>query len=452
MNISLEKIALATDGTLIGDVCEITSITTDSRDVRSGGLFVALSGERFDGNDFATAYLEAGGQAAVVSREIDVPKGKSAVLVKDTKLALLKIAKYYRSTFPIPVVGITGSVGKTSTKEMVASVLDTQYNVLKTDKNFNNEIGAPLTIFRLNGEHTVAVCEMGMNNFGEISRISDAVMPNIAIITNIGTAHIGNLGSQENILKAKLEVCENLADDGCLILNGDDKLLWGIKDTNPCKKIYYGIENKEADVVAENIVLNTEYSTFSYKGMEFTVPIAGVHHIYNALSAISAGEILGISPDKMTEGVKKITLPEMRQKTTQIGENIIIEDCYNASCDSCKASLKVLSGYKEKGRTVAVLGDMLEQGNFAEKLHREVGAYVSECKIDMLVTVGELSRYTADEARKNGTLTESFSNTEDASKFLIDALEKTDIVLFKASRGMKLERASETLLEHLKNK
>ena len=255
--ITIREILTATGGKLISgnEDTIINDITTDSRKAEPGVLFVALKGDNFDGNDFADEFLK-GGEAVVVEKDLTPISGKGIIRVDDTKKALRDIAKYYRGKFNIPVIGVTGSVGKTSTKDMLASVLSQKYSTLKTQGNFNNEIGLPLTVFNLTKENEVAVIEMGMNNFGEISRLTNIAQPSIAVITNIGTAHIGNLGSQQNILKAKLEILEKLIPNGIVVLNGDDKILYSLKGKLPHTVIYYGIDNLKADIEARNLEID----------------------------------------------------------------------------------------------------------------------------------------------------------------------------------------------------
>ncbi len=454
--ITIRKILTATGGKLISGNEEtiISSITTDSRKAEEGVLFVALKGDNFDGNDFAEGFLQ-GGEAVVVEKNISPVNGKSIIKVDDTKKALRDIAKYYRSKFNIPVVGVTGSVGKTSTKDMLASVLSQKFNTLKTQGNFNNEIGLPLTVFNLTKDNEIAVLEMGMNNFGEISRLTNIAQPSIAVITNIGTAHIGNLGSQQNILKAKLEILEKLTPNGIVVLNGDDKILYSLKGKLPHTVIYYGIDNLKADIVATNIILGADKSKFKVKingkTYSFEVNVIGQHHIYNALASIIVGLQQKVEIEKIIKGVAEFSSGSMRQSIVKLEGITLIEDCYNASSASMEAALKVLSQIGGANRTIAVLGDILEQGDYSEKAHRQVGTAVAEFEINKLITVGTDSKYIADEAKKRGiTDILSFDNNALATEYLISEVKKDDTVLFKASRGMKLEEISDKLKEMFK--
>lgn len=453
--ISAQAVADFLGVSLVGENRYISKITTDSRDVSPDSLFIGIKGERFDGNDFAEGFLNNGGGSVISEKKFDVSSG-SAIFVKDTKKAILDVAKYYRNLLKIDVVAVTGSVGKTSTKDMLLSVLKEGFSTSATKGNFNNEIGVPLTVFDLSGEYEKAVIEMGMNNFGEIARLSDVAKPKISVITNIGTAHIGNLGSRENILKAKLEILNGMEKDGICVINADDDLLFSHKDEIFCRTITFGTENKYADYFAYNIKSDEKGSSFCVKifGNEekFTLNVPGTHHIKNALSAIACGLCFGMDLCGIKEGVSNFLPTGMRQRQIDAGGVLIIEDCYNASTTSVKSSLETLKKVAKK-RSVAVLGDMLEQGDFAEENHRQVGKFVSEFGIDTLVTVGNDARFIADMAKKTGTENVfSFSENSDASKFLEGYLKKTDTVLLKASRGMKFEEISSDLQKKLKGR
>jgi len=451
--ISVEKIALAIGGELIGNNTYIDFATTDSREAKNGAMFIGIKGDRVDGNDFATDFLKNGGSCAVVEKTVEVPDGKCVILVEDTKKAIRDIAEFYRTTLDIDVIAVTGSVGKTSTKDMLYSVISKGFSAFATKGNFNNEIGVPLTVFQLDGTYKKAVVEMGMSNIGEISRLTKIAKPQVAVITNIGTAHIGNLGSRENILKAKLEVLECL--DGIAVLNGDDEFLWGAKDDISHKTIYYAIDNTEADFVAYDVVCNDKGSTFKLKidGSEygFSIPVVGKHHVYNAMAAIICGLHFGMNINDIVMGVSTYETSGMRQREIEIGGIKLIEDCYNASSDSMLSSLNVLKSVSAGKRSIAVLGDMLEQGDFAEENHRLVGRYVAQTGTDVLVCIGKDAGYIADEARKNNVENVyEFITNKEASAFLCDFVKNEDVVLFKASRGMALEEVSAALQEFLK--
>lgn len=418
----------------------ITQVCTDTRKIIGGCLFFALVGENFDGHDFAVKAVEGGAEAVVCQRDCGL--GERQLLVKSTRQALLDLAGYYRSKFDIPVVGITGSVGKTTTKDMTHVVLSEKYKTLKNEGNLNNEIGVPLTLFRLDGSYEAAVIEMGMSGFGEISRMTAAVKPDVAIISNIGVSHIEKLGSRENILKAKLEIVEGMRGDAPLILNADDDLLCGAK-SEPHPIIYFGIDSEKSGVRAFDIVCGQTETLFTLSLADgerrVKLPSSGKHNVYNALAAVSAGLALGIEPQAAVNALVNYTPSGMRQRITSKAGITVIEDCYNASPVSQKAALEVLRGLNAK-RRLAVLGDMKELGEISAQAHRAVGADAAKNGVDILLTYGEMSRLTAEEGARQGIgLCRSFDSKEELSQLLISLAESGDAVLFKASRAMKLE-------------
>lgn len=451
----VKEIAENIGGRLLGENLSITSVTTDSRVCGGETMFIGIKGEKADGNDFAEGFLQNGGACAVVEKKISVPEGKSAILVDDTRKAMRDIAEYYRTTLKTDVVAVTGSVGKTSTKDMLGSVISQGFKTRVTAGNFNNEIGVPLTVFSLDGSIEKAVIEMGMSDFGEISRLTKIAKPSVAVITNIGTAHIGILGSRENILKAKLEILEGLSENGVVILNGDDPYLLSAKDTIKHNMIFYGIENKKCDILGYSLLADESGTSFSVdiNGIkhDFKINVAGKHHVYNALAAIACGLRFGMSPEKISNGVAGFKPTGMRQNVIQAGKIKIIEDCYNASANSMKSSLETLRTVCKNTKAVAVLGDILEQGEYAEKTHRQVGEYAAEYGIDVLVTVGKDAHFIAQSAKANGVNEiYEFESNSDAAKFLSSYLTDNDTVLLKASRGMHFEEISKELQNLLK--
>lgn len=415
-------------------------ICTDTRKITPGCLFIAIKGENFDGHDFAEKAIENGASAVICEK--DCKLGDKQILVENTRLALLDLAGHYRSKFNIPVIGITGSVGKTTTKEMTHAVMSSKYNTLKNEGNLNNEIGVPLTLFRLDETHEAAVIEMGMSGFDEISRMTKAVKPDIAIISNIGVSHIEKLGSREGILKAKLEILHGMKEDAPIILNGDDDMLVTVRpDAHPV--IYYGIENEKANYKAIEITSKeseTEVSVgFADGSGRVSLPFPGRHNVYNALAAVAAGMQFGIGVQEGLEALKNYVPAGMRQRINKKSGITFIEDCYNASPDSQAAALAVLAGLKAE-RTVAVIGDMLELGDVSKEAHYGVGSKAAENKIDAVFTYGERALETAKGAKEGGVeLVRSFSDKQELSKELSAFLREGDAVLFKASRGMKLE-------------
>lgn len=450
---TLKEIAEVTGGRLIGKNIIINTVTTDSANGAAGEIFIAIKGERFDGNDFAQDFLKRG-FAVITNKNIPVPKGKSAIFVDDTKKALHDFARHHLKKYRVPVTAVTGSVGKTSTKDLIALVLSKQLNTLKTEGNFNNDVGVPLTIFNLTAKHETAVIEMGMNSRGEIRLLSGIAPPTAAVITNISTAHIGMLGSKENILHAKLEMLENLEPDGTAIFNADDESLFALKNKLPHNIIYYGIENPAADILAYDIITDENQSVFKVETgktkIAFKVNTAGKHFIYNALAAIAVGIYYKIDPSLIAQGIADFLPDGLRQKISAAQGVIIIDDCYNASAASMKAALNVLAIKGAKGRTIAVLGDILEQGGFSETEHRQVGDWVSHYRIDKLITVGTDSRFIAEQARSKGILDiKSFDSNSAAADYLYSQIQTGDTVLFKGSRGMHLEEISQNLKKRL---
>ncbi len=414
-------------------------ICTDTRKIEQGCLFIAIKGENFDGHEFAAKALELG--AKVVICERDCGLGDRQILVGSTRQALLDLAGYYRRLFDIPVIGITGSVGKTTTKEMVHAVMSVKYNTLKNEGNLNNEIGVPLTLFRLDETHEAAVIEMGMSGFEEIAKMTAAVRPDVAVISNIGVSHIEKLGSREGILKAKLEILQGMKADAPVILNGDDDMLVTV-NAGEHPVTYYGIENNACVFAAENISVGESEIAFEARfpngKAAVELPFPGKHNIYNALAAAAAGNFFGISENEAFEALKGYVPAGMRQRIVRKNGITFIEDCYNASPDSQAAALAVLGGMNAK-RKIAVIGDMLELGSYSVEAHASVGIKAAENKIDVLFTYGEQSLETARAAAGKVATVKSFSDKQELSKELSAMLEEGDAVLFKASRGMKLE-------------
>lgn len=446
MNLKANEIAKAL-GTIVDSQNIINRVSIDSRDVDENTLFFAIKGERFDGHDFIKDVAEKGVGAIVSHKKVecDAP----IIYVKDTKDALLDFASYYKSTFPdLLLIALTGSVGKTTTKEMVACVMEQKGETLKTEGNFNNEIGMPRTLFRLEETTKNAVIEMGMDGFGQISALANCAKPDCAIITNIGVSHIEILGSRDGILQAKLEILEGLKKGSPVFLNGDDDKLSTVK-LDDYKVIFFGIENKDCDVVAENIEekgFTTEF--VAIKGnikQKITIPTVGIHNVYNALVSFAVGLEYGISPENIAKGLESYTPSGMRQRIKEVKGVTFIEDCYNASPDSQKAGLNCLCKIA-KGRKIAVLGDMLEMGSFSEQAHRMVGEYAAQCGVDILYTVGEESKYMADSGLKSGIpKVQNFTDKAELTEILMNELQDGDTIIFKASRAMKLEEIFESI-------
>ena len=463
-NILLKDLINICGGTLlIGDENVILdNFSIDSRTINEKDIFVGIKGESFDGGCKYIDALEKKAKGCILNNSINVDieainkyKDIFIVLVDNTIECLQKLAKYKRELYDIPVIGITGSVGKTSTKDMVTSVLKEKYNVLSTIGNHNNHIGVPLTILRLKDENC-AVIEMGMNNLNEISVLSKIARPTVSIITNVGTAHIGNLGSRENILKAKLEILDGM-ENKVLIINNDNDLLhnWNITNKHNVKVHTFGIKEKE-ECTAENIVLNETSSEFTciYKNEKFkvTVPVYGEHFILNSLCAVSVGKLLDISNTQIIEGIKAFQLTAKRMEIHHLKNNItIINDSYNANFESMKAAILSLNNINCQ-RKIAVLGDMFELGNFAEKFHREIGIEIAKTNINILFLIGDNSKYIAKEAVTRGYSKENifkFSNNDELYEYIKNNILDGDTILFKASNGMKLFNVVEKLTKDL---
>jgi UDP-N-acetylmuramoyl-tripeptide--D-alanyl-D-alanine ligase len=400
---------------------------------------------------FAKAF-ENGAAAALSQKPVPDMTNGVVIMVENTLKALQALAERYRSRFSIPFTGITGSVGKTSTKEMVACALGTRYNVLKNEGNLNNEIGVPLTVFRLDESHEAAVVEMGMSGFGEISALTSIVRPKVAIITNIGISHIEKLGSRQNILKAKLEILEGLEPGGLLILNGDDSLLGGARDLLKVRTVSYGL-NEGVDYQAVNV------RSHGIGGIDFDirvtveeytvhVPAPGIHNVYNALAAIAAGIELSVPIKDIIDGIAQFRTGRMRMDIIGANGLTVINDAYNASPQSVKAALDVLDEL-ECSRRIAVLGDMLELGEWSAQAHTQTGTDAAACRLDYIVTVGDDAAHIAKGAVAAGFPeghAVSFSTNGEALEFLTRMLKQGDAVLVKGSRGMKMEEIVQELV------
>lgn len=439
----IKEILKITNGKLIcGDEdLDIQNFEKDTRIIQKGDMYVAIKGEKFDGNDFYKDAINKGAVACLMSKEPDEKIG-SIVLVENTVKAIQQIAAYKRSQVDIPVVAVTGSVGKTSTKDIVAAVMSQKYKVLKTQGNLNNDIGLPFTLLRLHDENAIVV-EMGMNHFGEISLLTSIAKPTLAIITNIGTAHIGNLGSRENILKAKLEILESLQGNSVIINNDNDLLSdWAEKNKEKYNIITYGINNKNSKYVAEDIHSYEDRSEYRIDGKEVVVPVGGEHFVLNSLCAIAVGRYFDIPMAKITEGISgfELTKGRMEIEKAKCGASII-NDTYNANYDSMKAAIEYLEKIEGK-RKIAVLGDMKELGEYSESLHRKVGEEVKD--IDILITIGELAKCIEETADVREML--HFDNNESALEYLKKIMKKDDIILLKASNSMKFGDIAKKLI------
>ena len=429
----------------------ISQVETDSRSIHPGTLFLPLVGDRFDGHAYIGAALEGGAIGCVTAREVENRRpGKFYVKVEDTQKALRDLAFWYKNRFAIPFIGVTGSVGKTTTKDMLAAVLGVKYRVLKTEGNFNNNVGLPLTLLRLSASDQIAVLEMGMDDFGQIDYLAGIVQPDLGVITNIGDAHIERLGSRENILKAKCELLPHIKEDGLVILNGDDPMLSGLKGTTPALFCGQGEGcSYRAQVTGGDGVSHIHCRLITPNmDREVKIPALGEHMIYPTLIAAAAGERFGLTPDQIEEGINQFVPTRMRMNVLRRGEGItILDDTYNANPQSMRAAISVLADSMGSFKA-AVLGDMLELGPFAPALHTGVGEYLGTVGVDCLVAVGELAQHIAQGARDAGVAQViSCRDREEAKAVLPQVVRPDSTILLKASRGMKLEELTARLLE-----
>ncbi len=445
--ITLEQAALWCGGSIDPKYKEVTffGANNDTRKLREGELFVVLKGVR-DGHEFIPAAMEKGAAAVLCNHcEGDYP----AIVVEDVRIALGKIAAAYRKSLSIKVVGITGSVGKSTTKEMVASVLEGTYRVGKTPVNHNNDIGMPMAVLALPEDTEVAVLEMGMNHFREIAYLTNIAKPDIGVIINVGTMHIEHLGSREGILKAKMEILEGMGENSKLFLNGDNDLLWTQKD-HPCHPVFFGWENEESSLRAENVEFTDGIrfqAVCAEKRFPVELPLEGAHYVCDAMAAVAVGLELGVAPEDISRRLYEFQNMEGRQEIYKAGELTIIKDCYNAGPESMAASLAVLKG--KPGRRIAVLGDMLELGDRSAEEHHKVGALCATCA-DVLLAYGPESGNTCRGALEAGMKEENakaFTDRDSLAKYLKEIAKPGDVLLFKGSRGMRMELALDAFLK-----
>ena len=448
---TLANIATACGGTYFGTEADkervIAGAVIDNRLIEKDYLFIAIKGARVDGHSFIPSAYEAGALAVLSEHELENPAGPY-ILVESCETAMKKIAKFYRQSLDIKVVGITGSVGKTSTKEMIASVLSQKYNVHKTAGNFNNEIGLPLTIFKICKEHEVAVLEMGISDFGEMHRLAEMANPDICVITNIGLCHLENLIDRDGILKAKTESFEHMTENGIAVLNGDDDKLCTKTEVNGRQTVFYGLGNGEEQAGVKKDIYATDVEALGLTGTKAVIhvgeesfvveiPIAGEHNVYNALAAVGVARELGLSLEEMKRGIESVQTIGGRSNLIHRNGMTIIDDCYNANPVSMKASIDVLA--KADGRKLAVLGDMGELGADERKLHFEVGEHFAQKGIDMLFCTGELATEIVSGVvlASPDTQVHYFSTKEALIASLKEEAKEGDTILVKASHFME---------------
>ena len=457
--LTLRQLLEAVNGTLLGDFDDLDAqavqVSTDSRNITPGCLFIPLEGERFDGHSFINSALEAGAAGCLTAREREsyLP-GKFYIKVRSTQRALWELARYYKKLFPIPFIAVTGSVGKTTTKDMTAAVLGARFRVHKTEGNFNNDIGVPLTLLRLEAQHEVCVVELGMDHAGEIDNLARLVEPDMALITNIGDAHIENLGSRENIFKAKCEIFPHLKRDGLAILNGDDPLLAALEGTLAQRTVFVG-EGEGLDYTARDLSSDGAGHLFCRvktprSQFEANIPALGSHMIYPTLMAAAAAEALGMAPDEIVRGIGAFLPTKMRMNIVRCkGDIVILNDAYNANPQSMRAAAAVL-GDAQGRRKVAVVGDMKELGPGSEQFHRAVGGYFAQAGTDRLIAVGDLARFMAEGARDAGLGQADWFPTLDAARNALSREVRAGAtILVKASRSMAFEKIVDYLLANV---
>ncbi len=456
--ITLREIEAAVEGRLSNPEkydLTITGVSIDSREDMEGKLFIPFYGKNFDAHAFIDDAFEKGAVVSLCEKEVlKCRSGKPVIYVKSTKDAIMKLAKYYRSLFKLPVIGITGSTGKTTTKDLIASVLSQKYRVVKTMGNYNNEIGLPLTIFNITEETEAAVLEMGMSHFNEIHNLSEIACPHIAVITNIGVSHMQNLGNKQGILKAKCEIFDFLDEDGYGVINGDDPMLitlhghyknlkfFGTKTDND----FYSSDVKYKGIKGISFRINKR----SGDGIYVNSPTPGYHMVLNSLCAAAVGTIHDMSLEEIKKGIESYHPSTMRMDIfrNSRGANVI-NDVYNANPDSMKAALDVLK--HAQGRKMCILGDMLELGDFSDEMHYTIGEYAATLNIDYIFTFGDKAKHIHEGALSKIQVGASrssavyFSDKNEIPQFALDILKDDDTVLLKASRGMKFEEITKSL-------
>lgn len=425
-------------------------VTTDTRTIRPGEAFLALRGERFDGHEYLQQAVDMGASLLIVMRNDALPEKAPVLYVPDTLGALADLARFHRLRYHIPVVGITGSNGKTTTKEMTAAVLGSQWRTVKTEKNFNNEIGLPMTLFRMDESTEACVVEMGMRGLGQIRALADIARPSMGIVTNVGVTHMELLGSQDAIAEAKGELAEALPVDGSLILNADDPRVDGMSRRSKAKTYRYSLE-RPADIFLKERVTEESGQRLLIDGAfgnyEIRLPALGRHNAANALAALLAGAVLGIPLTKAAQGLAGLNLMDQRLRLRTAPSGLqVLDDTYNSSPPAVEAALEAMDSLKAPGRRIAVLGDMLELGETSVQAHERIGHILAQHRVDELFAFGALSEATAKAAREEGITARHYMAMDDMVEEIRQNLHPNDLVLVKGSRGMRMERVVEGLL------
>lgn len=453
--LTIKELILASEGQLVSKCNEetiVSNIVIDSRKAGKDSAFVAIVGENLDGHNFINLAINQGCKTIIKNKNNNVDienKEVNVIEVSDTEIALGDIAKFYKNKFKIPFIAVTGSVGKTTTRDMVYSTISAKYNSLKNVGNLNNQFGVPLTLFNLNKEHECAVIEMGMSGFNEIEYLANIVNPQIGIISNIGYSHVEHLGSRDGIFKAKMEIATNFDENSLLIVNGDDDCLKTLKTKVLVYKLRTFGFDKDNDIYCESYEMDEESINFvaviNGKKEEFFIPTVGKHNIYNAMAAILVGLNINMTIEEIKDGLKNFQCTKNRLDIIKKDKLTIIDSVYNASIDSMSAALNILGRYEN--RRVAILGDMFEMGEFAEFGHRQVGK-AALGNIDIMIAIGKDSEFIVKELKENNMNENNlyhFETKEEAIENLDNIIKDDDVILVKASRGMNLEKVVEYL-------
>jgi UDP-N-acetylmuramoyl-tripeptide--D-alanyl-D-alanine ligase len=450
---TVKDVLVATKGRLLSgnENNMLRGVSTDTRRIKGGELFVAIKGQRFDGHNFILDAVSkgAGGvlvqDGCIVNSNFKMPD-VSIISVPDSVVSLGDIAHFHRLRFNIPLIGITGSNGKTTTKEMIASILTKKYNTLKNFGTENNHIGVPLTLVKLSSEHRIAVLEMGTNHLGEIRRLAEIARPTVAVITNIGPSHLEYFNDTDNVLKAKCEILEYLNDDGKLIINGDDEALKKLKAAQ--KIIRFGLDSS-FDFYADKIKIEPNGINFRLNGKyDINLAVVGRHNMYNALAAIAVVSDFDVTMGDIKEGLSEFRVPNMRMEIKKVGDIKIINDTYNSNPSSMKQAIEALRDMTAEGRKILIAGDMLELGNLSGRFHHLVGRQAAESGFDLIVAVGKLAEHIvrgAQEAGMSEKKLKMYNLTKEACEAIVTLIKKEDTILVKGSRAMKMEQIVEEL-------
>lgn len=451
LKLSLDEIVKATKGKLLlNNNKEVEYISTSSKDIKENTLFIPIKGEKYDGHAFLEDAYNNGCRIFLIDKNHEFHKKDiSLIEVNDTLLALGSLARFYLDKFNVDLIGVTGSVGKTSTRDIIYSVLNEKYKTLKNELNYNNEIGIPKTLFNLDYSYEKAVIEMGIDKKGDISYFKTIAPLKHAVISNIGLSHIANFKNQEGIFHAKMEIAKDFNKENTLIVNGDDNFLKTLKDKKlPYNLLTYGFDKDNTIYCVSYEIVNGKINfkvNFKNKVYDYTIPSIAKHNIYNAMSAILIGNLYNLTYEEIKKGLESVSFTEGRLTIINKKDITIINDCYNASLDSIKSALNVLSTFKT--RKVAILGDVLETGSYEEEIHKNIGKSIIG-NTDILILVGNSIKYTYDEVIKNDFNKDNiyvFNTYEDVIKNIDNIIKKGDTILLKASHGIKLSNVVEYL-------